>query len=405
MTAVPEPVEGIPTRPVDTDYYGLHELLSDEDRELLQRVRSFVQDELLPVINGYWERAEFPQALLPGFAKTGVVGTAVQGYGAPGLNRFQTGLVAMELSRGDGSFNTINAVHSGLVMGTLDFFGNEEQKQRWLPSLARLDRLGAFGLTEPQHGSDSVRLETSARRSGDGYLLSGAKRWIGLGHIADVVVIWARDEADGKVRGFVVEKTDGRYPDGFQASPILGKIGKRAVPQADIQLHDVFVPHDNLLAHAHSFRDVSTVLSATRSTVAWEALGHATAAYEIAARYALTRHQFGKPIAGFQLIQHKLAKMLGELTSMQLLCFRSAALQDSGRLRNAQASLLKMHVCDRARDLCREARDMLGGNGLLLENDVARHLTDMEVVHTYEGTDSIQSLIVGRDITGIAAFA
>ncbi|SHH29954.1 acyl-CoA dehydrogenase family protein [Streptomyces sp. 3214.6] len=390
---------------VDTDYYALADFLSEEDRDLVERVRSFVRSDLAPVINDYWEQAQFPHALLPAFVKTGVVGTTVRGYGAPGLNRFQAGLVAMELSRGDGSFNTVNAVQSGLVMGTIDRFGDDEQKARWLPALARMEKLGAFGLTEPLHGSDSVRLETTARRSGDGYLLSGAKRWIGMGDIADVVIIWARDESDGKVRGFVVEETDGRYPDGFEAAPILGKIGKRAIPQADITLDDVFVPAGDRLAHANSFRDVSAVLSATRSTVAWEALGHATAAYEIAARYAQTREQFGRPIASFQLVQHKLAKMLAELTSMQLMCFRSATLQDDGRFSNAQASLLKMHVCDKARDLCREARDMLGGNGLLLENDVARHLTDMEVVHTYEGTDSIQSLIVGRDITGIAAFA
>jgi glutaryl-CoA dehydrogenase len=329
----------------------------------------------------------------------------VRGYGAPGLTRLQTGLVAMELSRGDGSVNTLNAVQSGLVMGTINMFGDEEQKQRWLPDLAALRKLGAFGLTEPDHGSDSVALETFAERDGDGYRLTGAKRWIGLGHVANVVIIWARDTEDGKVKAFVVERDEnGDYPAGYTAEAITGKIAKRAIQQAHIVLENVWVPAGNKLAKSTSFRDVGAVLNTTRSTVAWEALGHAVAAYEIAVRYAHERVQFGRPIATFQLVQNKLANMLADLTAMQLICFRTAALQDEGRLSNEQASLAKLFTGQKSRALCRDARDILGGNGLLLENHVARHLTDMEVVHTYEGTDFIQSLIIGRDITGISAF-
>ncbi len=393
-------------RSVDLDYYGIWQTLSDEDRAIAARVRGFVDAEVTPIINDYWEAADFPYELLPSIAGLGIVGTAIEGYGCPGLTRLQTGLVAMELSRGDGSVNTLNAVQSGLVMGSISLLGDEEQKQRWLPSLARLELLGAFALTEPDHGSDSVALETRARRDGDSYVLDGAKKWIGLGHVADVVIVWARDDEDGKVKAFVVEKeADGAYPNGYEAHAIQGKIGKRAIQQAEITLTGVRVPVGNRLAASTSFRDVGAILNRTRTTVAWEALGHAVAAYEIAARYVHERVQFGKPIASFQLVQNKLANMLADLTAMQLMCVRTATLQDEGTLTNEQASLAKMFTGQRARTLCRDARDLLGGNGLLLEHHVARHLTDMEVVHTYEGTDFVQSLIVGRDITGISAFA
>lgn len=394
------------TRPVDSDFYQVTDFLGDDDRALISRVRGFVEEDVLPIINDYWEAAEFPYQILPALGELGIVGTAIQGYGCPGLTRLQTGLVAMELSRGDGSVNTLNAVHSGLAMGSISLLGDDDQKQRWLPDMAVLRKLGAFALTEPDHGSDSVALETTARRDGDVYVIDGAKRWIGLGHVADLVILWARDTADDKVKAFVLEKdADGHYPDGYAAEAITGKIAKRAIQQAHIEITGLRVPAENLLARSTSFRDVSAILNRTRSTVAWEALGHALAAYEAAAAYVQERVQFGKPIASYQLVQNKLANMLADLTAMQLLCFRTAALQDEGRLTNEQASLAKMFTGQRSRALCRDARDLLGGNGLLLENHVARHLTDMEVVHTYEGTDFIQSLIVGREITGIPAFS
>ncbi len=242
------------------------------------------------------------------------------------------------------------------------------------------------------------------RRDGDALVLDGAKRWIGNGSIADVVVVWARDTDDGKVKAVVVEKgDDGSYPEGYSAELISGKIGKRAVWQPDITLDGVRVPLANKLAEARSFRDATRVLTGTRGSAAWESLGHALAAYEIAREYATNRQQFGRPIASFQLVQAQLAGMLAEITSMQLYCFRMSQLQEQGRWTGTMASLAKMNHARKARQVCLDARDILGGNGLLVENHVARHLTDMEVVHTYEGTDNIQALLIGRDITGISA--
>jgi glutaryl-CoA dehydrogenase len=388
------------------DYYLLDELLTDEARDVRARVRAFVESDVLPVINDYWERAEFPWTLVPTLAALGVVGSTIQGYGCAGLSPLAAGMVTMEMSRGDGSVNTFLGVQSGLAMGSIALLGSEEQRQRWLPGMAALDLIGAFALTEPDHGSDSVALETTVHRDGDSWVLNGSKRWIGNASIADVIVVWARDTDDGKVKAIVVEKNaDGSYPDGYTAELITGKIGKRAVWQPDVTLRNVRVPVENKLAGANSFRDATRVLTATRGGAAWESLGHAIAAYEIALNYAKTRIQFGKPIASFQLVQHKLAGMLAEITSMQLYCFRMAQLQEQGRWTGPMASLAKMNHARKARQICLDARDILGGNGLLLENHVARHLTDMEVVHTYEGTDNIQALLVGRDITGIAAIS
>ncbi|MDD7941065.1 acyl-CoA dehydrogenase family protein [Actinomycetospora lutea] len=388
-----------------SDYYLLDELLTDEARDVRDRVRGFVDRDLLPVINDYWDRAEFPFELVPKIAQLGLVGSTISGYGCPGLSRLAAGVLTRELARGDGSVNTFFGVQTGLAMGSIALLGSEEQKQRWLPGMAALDMIGAFALTEPGHGSDAVRLETTARRDGDHWVLDGAKRWIGNASFADVVVVWARDVEDGRVKAIVVGKdADGRYPDGYSADLITGKIGKRAVWQPDITLRGVRVPVENKLDEARSFRDATRVLTSTRGGAAWESLGHAIAAYEIALAYAGERQQFGKPIASFQLVQHKLAEMLAEITAMQLYCFRMADLHEQGRLTGPMASLAKMHHARKARQVCLDARDILGGNGLLIEHHVARHLTDMEVVHTYEGTDSIQSLIVGRDLTGISAF-
>jgi glutaryl-CoA dehydrogenase len=393
------------TTPRGTDYYLLADLLNDEEREIRDRVRTFVNAEVLPIINDYWERAEFPFELVPKLARLGIVGGAIQGYGCPGLSRLAQGMVTLELSRGDGSVNTFIGVQNGLAMGSINMLGSPEQKQRWLPGMATLDLIGAFALTEPHHGSDSVALETNARRDGDHWVLNGTKRWIGNGSIGHVVIVWARDEADGKVKGFVIEKDgEGAYPQGYTAELITGKIGKRAIWQPDIVLDDVRVPEANRLANANGFRDVSRVLTATRGGASWEAAGHAVAAYEAALTYATNRQQFGKPIAAYQLVQNKLANMLAETTNIQLMCFRMAQLQEQGKLTGPMASLAKMYTAKTARSICAEARDILGGNGLLLDFHVARHMTDMEVVHTYEGTDSIQSLIIGRDITGISAF-
>jgi glutaryl-CoA dehydrogenase len=384
----------------DDDYYRLDDTLSGSERELRDRIRAFADHHVLPVINEYWERAEFPFELVGKLAELQVAGTTIEGHGCPGMSRLAAGIVARELARADGSINTFFGVHSGLAMGTIDLLGSDEQKARWLPPMARLEKIGAFGLTEPEHGSDSVSLETTARRERDEYVLNGAKRWIGNASIADVTVIWARDE-QGDVGGYLVPKGTA----GFDPSRVIeGKIGKRAVLQAEISLDEVRVPAENKLANATSFEDATRVLNQTRGGAAWECVGHAMACVRAAVDYARERSQFGQPIAGFQLVQGKLATMVAETTAMQLVCFRLAELQQAGEMTGAMASLAKLHNVRKAKLVCSEARDILGGNGLLLENHVARHLTDLEIVDTYEGTDSIQSLIVGRDVTGISAF-
>jgi glutaryl-CoA dehydrogenase len=388
-----------------SDYFRLDDDLTPEEIGIRNKVREFAEQRVLPVINDYWEKAEFPAELLPPLAELGIIGTTIQGYGCPGMSRKAAGMVAREMARADGSLNTFLGIHSNLCMGALNILGSAEQRERWLPALARIEKTGAFALTEPEHGSDSVALETRARRDGDHWVLNGHKRWIGNGHVADVIVLFARNTEDGNVNAFVVEKDDdGRYPAGYSPTVITGKVGKRAILQADIVIEEMHLPASSRLEGCHSFRDVSRVLQATRGGAAWEAVGHAMAAFEIAADYAQTRHQFGKPIASYQLVQSRLANMLSELTMMQLLCSRMAELADRDLLTNAQASMVKMATSQKGKWICNEARDLLGGNGLLLENHVIRHMTDMEVVSTYEGTDSMQALIVGRDITGISAF-
>jgi glutaryl-CoA dehydrogenase len=385
---------------VAIDFYRIDDLLEPRERETRDRVRAFCEKEVVPIINDYWERAEFPFELLPKLAGLGIAGGTIQGYGCPGLSPLAAGLVSMELARADGSVCTFLGVHSGLAMQAVARLGSGEQRQRWLPAMARLEKIGAFALTEPRHGSDAVALETRARRDGDHFVLDGAKRWIGNASIADLVIVWARDDA-GKVGGFVVE----RGTPGLQASVMGGKTAKRAVWQAEITLDGVRVPAANRLAGANGFSDTAKVLTATRTGVAWEAVGHAMAAYEAALAHARERVQFGSPIASFQLVQARLAKMLAEVTSMQLLCLRLAQLAAAGRMTEGMASLAKMNNAAKARRVVADARDLLGGNGILLENHVARHQADMEAVYTYEGTDSIQSLIIGREITGHSAFS
>jgi glutaryl-CoA dehydrogenase len=383
-----------------TDYFFLREQLSETQLDLVRRVRVFVDDEVLPVIGGYWERAEVPWPLIRRLGELGVVGEDIVGYGCPGLDPIASGLVHMELSRGDGSLGTFLGVQAGLAMKSIAMLGSEEQKQRWLPGMAKLEQLGAFALTEPDHGSDSVALGTTARRDGDDYVLSGAKRWIGNGSLADVVVVWARGE-DGQVHGFLVEKGT----PGFEADVIEGKGSLRAIWQAQISLDDVRVPSENRLPGASSFRDTARVLAGTRSACAWAALGHAVAAYDTALTYAKRREQFGRPLCSFQIIQDRLVRMLAEVTAMQLYCLQIGRLAGRNQLSDTIAGLAKLNNTRKARQICADARDMLGGNGILLENHVIRHMTDIEAIHTYEGTETMQTLIVGRDITGIGAFS
>ena len=384
---------------VDSDFYAVDELLTTQEREVRDRVRAFCDREVIPIIDEYWETAQFPFELVPKLGELGVIGGIIDGYGCPGLSSVADGLVKCELARGDGSISTFQGVHSGLAMKSIAMLGSEEQKQRWLPAMARLDVITGFGLTEPEHGSDAVAIGTRARRDGDHWVINGAKRWIGNGTIADFIVVWARDD-DDNVGGFVVE-TD---RDGYEADVIRGKTAKRSVWQAAITLRDVRVPLDHRLAGANTFKDTARVLAVTRQGVAWEALGHATAAFEAALDYATKREQFGGPIARFQLVQEKLATMVAEVTSIKLLCLRLSQLAQEGRMTAAQASMAKRQTARQALHVCNLAADVLGGNSLLAGYRVARHLADMQAVTTYEGTDSVQALIVGRELTGVSAF-
>jgi glutaryl-CoA dehydrogenase len=385
---------------LSTDYFFLREQLTEEQLGVIRRVREFVDDEVLPVIGGYWERAEVPWPLIRRLGELGIVGEDIDSsYGCPELSPIACGLVAMELNRGDGSLATLVGVQSGLAMKSIAMLGSEEQKHRWLPDMARLEKLGAFALTEPDHGSDSILLETTARRVGDSYVLNGAKRWIGNGSLADVTVVWARAE-DGHVKGFLVEKGT----PGYDARVIEGKGSLRAIWQADITLDDVCVPAEHLLPGARSFKDTGRVLAGTRGSCAWAALGHAVAAYEAALTYSKRREQFGRPLCSFQIVQERLVKMLAEVTAMQLYCMQIGRLAERGQLTHTIAGLAKLNNTRKARQICAEARDMLGGNGILLENHVIRHMVDIESIHTYEGTETMQTLIVGRDITGVSAF-
>jgi glutaryl-CoA dehydrogenase len=385
---------------VRSDLFGLESLLTGEERGVRDRVGAFSDAEVIPIMAGCWERAEFPFLLVPKLAELGICGDTVEGYGCAGLGPVGAGLAAMELARGDGSVYTFFGATSGFAINTIHKLGSEEQKDRWLPGLARLEKVGAFALTEPEHGSDVVMLQTSARHEGDEYVLDGRKRWIGNGTVADVIVVWARTE-DGDLGGFLVEKGT----PGLTATEITGKASKRPGIQADIALEGVRVPEENRLPKARSFKDITDALVVVRCGVAWEALGHAIASYETALAYAGERRQFGRPIAGFQLVQDKLARMLSDITTMYLLCIRLGRLAEEGGLTDAAASLAKMDNARKARRVCLDARDLMGGNGILYERHVARHWADMEAVYTYEGTDSINSLIVGRKITGIRAFS
>lgn len=392
------------TQPIDKafDYFDLDSLLRPEERSVRDRVRAFVEAEVVPIIADYWERDETPMFLLEKMAALNICGGSIQGYGCPGFSPLLTGLVQFELTRGDGSIGTLFGVTSGLGMMSIYLCGSEAQKAQWLPRLARMEAFCAFALTEPYIGSDASHIQTTARKVGDTYVLNGAKRWIGGATFADVTVVWAQDDQTGQVGGFLVEKGT----PGFLPTKIKGKLALRALPNADIKLENCVIPAGNRLERANSFRDTAAVLRATRLGVAWAAIGHAQAAYELALNYAKKRQQFGRPIAGFQLIQEKLVKMLAELEFMKITTAHLSRLSENpNKLTDGMASLAKMNNAAKARQIVAQAREILGGNGILLENHVVRHFADMEAVYSYEGTNEINTLVVGREITGLQAFA
>jgi glutaryl-CoA dehydrogenase len=390
-----------------TDYYAVFADIPDADRTAWDRAKAYI-DEVGTRMQDAWDRSEYPLDIA---MRAGELDLFNDGIDHPSLTRFSplgAGLVNMEISRGDGSLGTVLAVQGGLALRTLALFGSAEQQERWLVPVARGQVLASFALTEPDHGSDSVSLETTARRdtaTGE-WVLDGAKKWIGNGASGGITFVWARidtpgDEHHGAVRCFLVEQ----QTPGYVGTVIAGKASLRGIHQAHIVLDGVRVPADAVLPGAKTFKDASTVLYSTRSGVAWSALGHATACYEAALAYSQQRVQFGKPLAKFQMVQERLAQMLDELTAMQLYCRWMADLETRGELRPTQASLAKYHNTRAARRIAAIARDLLGGNGILLENGVMQHMADIEAIHTYEGTESVQALLIGRDITGMSAFA
>ena len=387
------------------DYYRVFDDVPAADREIWERAQGFI-DQAAPRMAAAWDTAEYPLDLVRQLGELDLLTDGVSHPLLSTVSPLAAGLVNMEISRGDGSLGTVIAVQAGLALRTLGLLGSPEQQEKWLRPLARAEVLGAFALTEPAHGSDSVALETSARRDQDGWILRGAKKWIGNGASGGITFVFARVDdpgADdhGAVRCFLVPQDT----PGYRGEVITRKASLRAIHQALITLDDVHLPADALLPGARTFKDAARVLLATRAGVAWSALGHATACYETALAYAQQRIQFGKPLAGFQLVQERLTQMLADLTSMQLHCRRIADLDSAETLAPTQASLAKYHNTRAARRVAATARDLLGGNGILLDYGVAQHMADIESIHTYEGTESIQALLIGRDLTGRSAFA
>lgn len=386
---------------INGDFYELHLRLSEEDRAIQLKVREFMEREIQPIVNNYWLHDEFPFEVIPKFAELNLCGVTYKGYGCPGKSFLMEGIIAMEMARVDSSIATFFGVQSGLSMGSIYICGSEEQKQEWLPGMQQMKIIGAFGLTEPEVGSGAAGgLTTTAKRTTDGWVLNGQKKWIGNAPFADVTIIWARDLDDGEVKGFLVRKGT----PGFTVEKIKGKMALRIVQNGLITMKDCVVEERDRLPNANSFKDTAKVLQMTRAGVAWMAVGCARGAYENALDYTRKRKQFGKPIAAFQLIQNHLVEMLSNLTAMQSLVFRLSELQDQGMLKDEHASLAKVFCSLRTRDIVSQAREVMGGNGILLEHNVARFVADAEAIYSYEGTKEINSLIVGRAITGFSAF-
>jgi len=388
--------------PLTSDFYGFAADLTDAERASLAEIRAFMEERVRPVILDHWHRDAFPTDLIPELGALGVVGGAW-----PETARFENsavyrGWVALEMSRVDASVSTFIGVQNGLVAGTLGVTGSPEQRAEWLPRLADCSVVGAFGLTEPLSGSDSAQgLRTTARREGDEWVIDGAKRWIGNATQADIVVIWAKDAESGRVLGFIVPTTT----PGFSATRIERKISLRMVQNADIVLDGVRVPESLRLQGANSFRDTARVLRLTRAEVAWSAVGVMMGAYEAAVRYTTERVQFGSPIAGHQLVQDLLAKSLGHITASIALCVQVSRMLDEDRQEDAHSALAKAYATSRMREVVSWCREVCGGNGIVTDYEVARFFADAEALYTYEGTAQMNSLIVGRAITGQSAFA
>jgi glutaryl-CoA dehydrogenase len=391
------------------DFYHLDELLTADERRLRDRVRGWVGERFLPVIARHYRDGTFPMELIPELTGMGVFGPAIKGHGCPGLGNVAAGLIMQELERGDSGLRTFASVQGSLAMTAIELFGSEEQKSRWLPEMAQGTKLGCFALTEPDFGSNPGGMLARARQTAGGFVLNGAKKWIGNGTIADVAIVWAKveggepsvdAESADAIRGFLVEKGT----PGFKATLIEGKLSLRAALTAELEFHDCALPSDALLPQSNGLRSPLSCLNHARYGIAWGALGAAMACYDEARSYALSREQFGKPIASFQLVQAKLARMLTEITKGQLLVHRLAQLKDAGIAKHYHISMAKLNNVEIALDAARTTRDLLGGVGILDSHQCFRHMCNLESVKTYEGTSDIHLLVLGQQITGIPAF-
>src|SRR5579863_622460 len=387
--------------PIDGDFYHLSHQLTEEQRALQLKVRAFMENEIRPIVNRYWLKGEFPHEIIPRLASLNICGVTYEGYGCPHLPFLMEGILAMEMARVDSSIATFFGVQSGLAMGSIYLLGSEMQREEWLPKLQSFKAIGAFGLTEPEVGSGAAGgLTTTARRQGDRWILNGQKKWIGNATFADVIVIWARDLDDDQVKGFLVRKDTA----GMDVEKIEDKMALRIVQNAVITLRDCTVPESDRLQNANSFKDTAKVLRMTRAGVAWEAVGCARGAYESALAYTRKREQFGRPIGRFQLVQDLLVRMLGNITASACMVMRLSQMQDAGIMSDEHASLAKAFCTVKMRETVGYARELLGGNGILLDHQVGRFVADAEAIYSYEGTREMNTLIVGRAITGFGAF-
>jgi glutaryl-CoA dehydrogenase len=386
----------------NSDFYQLKDVLTADELVLVKKVRTYMETKVAPIIDKYWADDAFPFELLPSFKTLGLGGLGYEGYGCAGGSQKLFGFVAMELARVDASMCTFFGVHSGLAMGSIYLDGSEEQKQKWLPPMARWEKIGCFGLTEPLVGSGaSGGLTTTAKRDGDTWVLNGQKRWIGNSTWCDLSIIWARDVADNQVKGFIVEN---KTTPGFSVEKMEHKIALKVVQNGQITLKDCRVPEANRLQGGNSFRDTARVLRMTRYMVGWASTGIQMGAFETALKYAQERLQFGKPIASFQMVQDLLAKMLANVTACQCLMVRLAQMDDDGKLGDQHAALAKAFCTAKSRETAAWGRELLGGNGIIADYNAGRFFADAEALYSYEGTYQMQNLIVGKAVTGISAF-
>ncbi|KAJ7961220.1 Acyl-coenzyme A oxidase 4, peroxisomal [Quillaja saponaria] len=386
--------------PCASDYYQFNDLLTPEEQAIRMRVRDCMEKEIAPIMTEYWEKAKFPFHVIPKLGALHIVGGTIKGYGCPGLSITGSCVALAEVARVDASCSTFILVHSSLAMLTIALCGSEAQKQKYLPSLARLDSISCWALTEPDYGSDASSLKTTATKVDGGWILDGQKRWIGNSTFADLLVIFARNTSTNQINGYIVKKD----APGLTATKIENKIGLRIVQNGDILLKNVFVPDEDRIPGVNSFQDTNKVLAVSRVSVAWQPIGISMGIYDMCHRYLKERKQFGAPLAAFQINQQKLVQMLGNIQAMILIGWRLCKLYDNGKMTIGHAGLGKSWITSKARETAALGRELLGGNGILADFLVAKAFCDLEPIYTYEGTYDINSLITGREVTGFSSF-